>query len=281
MQESGPSVEPHEPGHPDAHRDDRLTTEEKDVALDRIVLEGRPRLHRSWHDLVATSIVAGFEVGFGILALLTVEAVTGSRLLGALAFSIGFIALRLGHSELFTEGFLVPVTVVAAREATVWHLLRLWGVSLVGNLVGGLVFVGIVVLALPNLHEHAVRTGAEFAHAGSGWQVFALALLAGAAITLLTRMQNGTDDDLARIVAAVGMAFVIVGVGLHHAILDSILIFLGIAAGATAYGWADWVPWFAVAVVGNTVGGVGLVTVLRLVRSSARLERWRETGGPH
>ena len=39
---------------------------------------------------------------------------TGSLLLGSVAFSVGFVALLLGHSELFTEGFLVPVTTVAA-----------------------------------------------------------------------------------------------------------------------------------------------------------------------
>jgi hypothetical protein len=34
--------------------------------------------------------------------------------------------LLLGHSELFTEGFLVPVTVVAAGKARVVDLVRLW-----------------------------------------------------------------------------------------------------------------------------------------------------------
>jgi formate-nitrite transporter family protein len=31
---------------------------------------------------------------------------------------VGFIALLLGHAELFTEGFLVPVAVVAAKQAS-------------------------------------------------------------------------------------------------------------------------------------------------------------------
>lgn len=69
---------------------------------------GRARTRRPWVDLLATGGVGGIEVGFGVLALLSVE-MTGSKLQGEFAFSIGFIALLLGHSELFTEGFLIPV----------------------------------------------------------------------------------------------------------------------------------------------------------------------------
>lgn len=76
-------------------------------------------------------------MAFGVLALLAVERATGSALLGGVAFSIGFTALALGHSELFTEGFLVPVTVVAAGEARVRALLRLWVGTFVGYLAGG------------------------------------------------------------------------------------------------------------------------------------------------
>lgn len=106
-------------------------------SFDRIVAEGRPRLQRLWPDMLATGTVAGLEVGFGVLMLVITVESTGSAALGGLAFSIGFIGLRLGHSELFTEGFLVPVTVVAAGEARTRDLIKLWAWALVGNLGGG------------------------------------------------------------------------------------------------------------------------------------------------
>jgi len=52
--------------------------EEKDEALDRIVLRGAPRLHRTWYDLLATATVAGIEIGFGVLVLLVVKHETGT-----------------------------------------------------------------------------------------------------------------------------------------------------------------------------------------------------------
>ena len=249
--------------------------EEKDQALDRIVLLGGPRLRRTCYDLLATATVAGVEIGFGVLALLTVEHVTGSLLLGSVAFSIGFVALLLGHSELFTEGFLVPVTTVAAGAASWWQLGRLWIGTLVGNLVGGWVVAWLIVTGLPELRETTIASGTEFASSSLTLRTFALAVLAGAAITLLTRMQNGTENDVAKMLACVAIAFVIVGGGLFHSILDSILVFGALHAGAAGIGYGNWLWWFAWTVVGNMAGGLGLVTLLRLVRSQGRLQQWR------
>ncbi len=263
--------------HPMEREDDEASTEEKDTALDRVIVEGRPRLHRSTPDLLATGTVAGVEVMFGVLALLTVEHLTGSRLLGALAFSIGLIALRLGHSELFTEGFHVPVMVVAAKEATVAQLLRLWGGTLVGNLLGGWVVAWLVAYGLPDLHETAGASAREFTATLDG-RAFVLAVLAGGAITLLTRMQQGTDDDVARIVAAVAIAFVIVGTGLLHSVLDTLIIFVAIHAGQPGISYGVWLPWLGFVVAGNLVGGLVLTTLLRLIRSRERIEQWRAAG---
>src|SRR4051794_28288474 len=245
---------------------------------------------------MATATVAGIEIGFGVLVLLVVEHETGSVLLGALAFSIGFVALLLGHSELFTEGFLMPVTTVVAGAASWRQLGRLWLGTLVGNLLGGWVVAWLIVTALPSLREEAIRgvsddvasslprrmassrsDGSEYATSSLTPRTFALAVLAGAAITLMTRMQNGTDDEVARIAACVAGAVVIVGAGLYHSILDSILVFAGLHAGAPGIGYGNWLWWFAWTVLGNLVGGLGLVTLLRLVRSQERLGEWRRS----
>jgi formate-nitrite transporter family protein len=272
----GVNAAPQGAGRPAGREDDAEDTEEKDEALDRVILEGVPRLHRSTPDLFATGAVAGIEVAFGVLALLTVEHVTGDRLLAALAFSIGLIALRLGHSELFTEGFHIPVMVVAAKEATWWQLLRLWGGTLVGNLVGGWVVAWLIAYGLPDLHEVTGASAREFT-ATLDARTFVLAVLAGGAITLLTRMQQGTEDDVAKIVAAVAIAFVIVGTGVLHSVLDTIIIFVAVHAGLPGISYGVWLPWFALVVAGNLVGGLVLTTLLRLVRSKERLAQWRAT----
>jgi formate/nitrite transporter FocA (FNT family) len=250
------------------------------AALDRIVEEGKPRLNRPPAALLSTAALAGIEVSIGVFALLAVSFDTGSQLLGGLAFSFGFIALLLGHSELFTEGFLVPITVVAAREATGWQLLRFWLGTAVGNLAGGWVMTGIAMTAYPVLDSKAVESASYFINSGIGLRSFCMAVMAGAAITLMTRMTNGTDSMPAKLVAVTSAAFVLAGLKLSHSILESLLIFAALHTGDAPFGYADWAGWFGWTVFGNLVGGVGLVTLLRLIRSKPMLDAHRATASP-
>ncbi|MCU1493193.1 MAG: formate transporter [Acidimicrobiaceae bacterium] len=256
---------------PVVHNDGHPREEPLERSFDRIVAEGRPRLARSWGDVVATGATGGMEVAFGVLALLIVKQETGSSLLAGLAFSVGFIALLLGHSELFTEGFLVPVTVVAAGESTVRALLRLWIGTLAGNLAGGALIAWVIDEAFPGLRATAVSVGSHYVLAGETLHSFCLGLLGGGAITLLTRMHNGTDSDGAKIVASVAIAFVLAGVGLFHSVLDSLLAFVALDTSRAPFGYLAWLTWFGWIVLANLVGGLALTTLLRLVRSRQRL----------
>lgn len=261
-------------------RHDAIREHEVERTFDQVVEKGRPRLYRTPVELLASGTIAGVEIALGVLAFLSVEQATGSKLLAGLAFSIGFIALLLGNSELFTEGFLVPVVVVAAKEATYGQLVRFWALTLLGNLVGGWVTMWAVVTAFPAIRSGAVRNGATFATSSLTLSTFLLAVLAGVAMTLLTRMRNGTDNDVAKVVASVAVAFLVAGLSMYHSVLDTLFIFGGIHAGG-AYGYGNWIVFFAWSVAGNVVGGLGVTTALRLLRSSERLQEWRTHPGPH
>jgi formate/nitrite transporter FocA (FNT family) len=98
-------------------------------------------------------------------------------------------------------------------------------------------------------------------------------------MTLLTRMQHGTDDMMAKIVAAIAAAFLLAGTQMFHSILDSLLIFGAIHTGDATFGYADWGHFLLLTVLGNMAGGLGLVTVLRLLRSKDRLAEERQARG--
>ncbi len=127
----------------------------------------------------------------------------------------------------------------------------------------------------------ANSTAASYINAGLSLRTFCLAVLAGGAITLLTRMYNGTDEMLPRMVASIAIAFLLAGVHLFHSVLDSLLAFTALCTGHAPFGWLDWIPWFGWAVAGNLVGGLVLTTVLRLVRSRRRLGDYREANDRH
>lgn len=246
-------------------------------AFHRSVDDGLVRLHRSWTNLLATGLVGGFDLGLGVLALLVVETATGSRMLGALAFSIGFIALTLGRSELFTENFLVPVTAVVGGKGRIRDLLRLWAVTLAANLLGGWLVAALMMDALPRLAETAVHSAQFYPDLGIGWTSFALGVLGGAAITIMTWMERGSQTELGRVVSVVSIAFLLAAAPLNHVVVSSLEMFAALQVDAP-FGYLEMAGVVAWAALANLVGGLLIVTLLRLVQvggSEIRHERSR------
>lgn len=245
--------------------------EELEVEFHNVVGEGADRLSRTFRATLVTGFLGGIEVGVGVLAYLGVLYETDNQLLAGLAFSIGLIALLMAHSELFTENFLMPIAALFAREGTIGALGKLWGGTLLANLVGGWLVMVILVAAFPDWHDLLAETAHHFLDAPLSSEFVALALLGGAVITLMTRMQEGTDSEPAKIVAAVAGGFVLAGFQLFHSILDSLFAFGAILSGADI-SYLDWLRWFFPVLGLNLLGGLLLVTVLRIVRSGELFE---------
>jgi len=236
--------------------------------FERTVADGEYRLNRSWRNLLATGLVGGLDVGIGILALLIVQAETGSLLLGALAFGIGFIALVLAQSELFTENFLVPVAAVTARRGKVGQLLRLWAGTAATNLAGGWLMTGLIVAGHPDLERTAREIGSKYADLPPG-RLFVLSILGGIVITLMTWMERATESIPAKLVVAVSTGFLLIAGTLSHTVVASLVLFAALHAGAP-FGYLEWLEVAGTVTAGNLVGGLGLVTLLRLVQVGSR-----------
>ncbi len=235
-------------------------------SFDASILEGAYRLRRSTPNLMSTGLMAGFDVGFGVLALLYVQDQTGSELLGGLAFTIGFFALHLGRSELFTENFLVPVTTVVTGAASVRDLLRLWVGTYLTNLLGGFAVAATLVTAYPELHDTVLTLAEKIEGRGLTTESFMLAVLAGAAITLMTWMIRNAATELGALVSVGAFGFLLGAMHLNHVVVISIKMFAAMVVGGTSFGVIDWLAFSSFVVVGNLVGGLGLVTVARLVQ---------------
>ncbi len=258
-------------------RGGELADRELQQTFERTVEEGDHRLNRSWPGLLSTGTMGGLDVGTGVFALLLVTTDTGDELLGALAFGLGFVALLLGRSELFTENFLVPIAArTTQRRSRLLALTRLWSGTLVTNLAGGWVMMVVVMNAFPRLAEVAVEVARHYLEQGIGVESFAGSVLGRMIITLMTWMERGTQSVPARLVAVVGAAFLLAAGPLNHVIVISIEMFAALIVGAP-FGYADLAGIAAWAGLGNLVGGIGLVTVLRLVQVGRReVERERE-----
>lgn len=260
----------------DPRTEPSVAEHEVEQTLRNSIDEGRRRMSRRTWPLLATGLLGGIDVGTGVLALLLVEHATGNPLLAALAFPIGFIALSLAKSELFTEDFLVPVMTVVARQTRARMLLRLWAGTLVANLVGGWIFTRLLIAGFPQFGETAITAGGHYLDLGLGRQAFALAVIGGAVITLMTWMQHRTSSDGLKLVPAVTTGFLLAGAQLNHVIVVSLLVFAALHTGVAPFGYADWAATAGLAAVGNLVGGLLLVTLLRLFQVPHTLRQERD-----
>jgi formate transporter len=95
------------------------------------------------------AVVAGGFIGMGGLHYLLVTSdaglgFTSQRLLGGMAFSLGYILAVLAGGEVFTSNNLLTMT-WAARKITLRQLARNWSIVLAGNAVGA---AGLALLVL-------------------------------------------------------------------------------------------------------------------------------------
>ena len=233
--------------------------------------EGVRRLERSPLEIMSTSLVAGFDVVFGLVALATITAALTPRFgedaghfVGALGFGIAFIFIVVGRSELFTENFLVPVTALRSGAISTLQLARLWLISPIFNLVGGVALVLIVSVqgVLPEGSGEAMVTIAEKVDDNGVLTAFCSAVVAGALITVMTWLVEGVGSIGGRIICAWIGGFLLTIGAFNHVIVVTLEMIYGIRAGADV-GGMDVVQNFAVAAVGNMVGGLLFVTLTR------------------
>lgn len=221
-------------------------------------------------DQVATGFIAGVTIVFGIVALGVVYSLVEPDLgrgiadvAGALAFAIGLVFLVVGRSELFTENFFGPVAAtIANRQRRSSALVRLWGVTLMLNLVGGAVLSGILTIegALPDGAPAALASIAEEIADKSAMATFARAIAAGALLTLLSYMLHGCDSIRSRISIAYIVGFFVAIGPFDHVVVSALHLLFGIWLGAAVSYW-DIALNIGISTVGNLAGGVLLMTL--------------------
>src|SRR4051794_35761422 len=238
--------------------------------------EGERRLRRSPGALAATSFSGGAEVLLGlVLVSVTTAALTrtlgehGAAVVGAATFGIGLAFITIGRAELFTENFLIPVAAVREGRATLGVLLRMWSITFVLNMVGIAAFCGLFSIhgvLRPETLAAAGHLSDQVAQRGTG-AALASAIIAGGVMTLFTWVAAATENDVARILLALFVGFVLLAPTLNHAVVSFGEVLFGLVAGTAQTATAgDLVRNVVVSTAGNLVGGVLLVFSLRLAQ---------------
>lgn len=240
-----------------------------DDILQFAIEEGVEQIRRPTLSLVLASIAAGLMLIFTAMAAAAMTAlhIEASPLLqrsiAALVYPLGFILVILSGNELFTEHTATAVYPVLDRRASVAQLLRLWGLVLIGNLLGAAIGAGLLTWAEPAIQARAgyVEIGHHIVSLGMG-ELFASALLAGWLMATAGWLVLATPPAFVQVFSIYITTFLI-GLGsLQHSIAGSVEIFTAKLMAPGAFGAGEIGAFIAIAVVGNTIGGALFVAML-------------------
>lgn len=108
--------------------------------VSKMVDQGESKVYMSTKDTLIRAFMAGAILGLAAIFAITVAAKTGSPLIGAVLFPVGFIMLYLMKFDLLTGVFtLVPLALIDKRPGvTFGQVMRNWGLVFVGNFAGAL-----------------------------------------------------------------------------------------------------------------------------------------------
>ena len=233
--------------------------------------EGERRLRRSRLELTTTSLVAGFDIVFGVIAIATVTALmtpalgpSAAHMIGSLFFGIAFIFIVVGRSELFTENFFVPITALRRGKLSFLKLVELWSISPVMNILGGTLLIVVVTTkgVLPHGTPEALNELANHIDDLDLWSAFCSAIIGGALITAMTWMVEGVGTVGGRIIIAWIAGTLLALASLNHVIVVTLELIFGMRLGTTI-SFEDTAVNFAIAAAGNMVGGLLFVTLTR------------------
>ena len=237
------------------------------VVHEAVRREGEQDLNRGTSALAWSGLAAGLSMGFSLIGegLLrhALPDAPWRPLVSKLGYSLGFLLVILGRQQLFTENTLTPMLPLFHKKdaATAMKVARLWGIVLVSNLVGAVLVawtLGNTALFSPEVRSVFSEISRESMAPAFG-QVVLRGIFAGWLIAMLVWMLPFAET--ARFFVIVTITWLIGVGGFSHVVAGAIEV-LFLANTAQASWHAALLGYILPALIGNILGGVGLVAVV-------------------
>lgn len=249
------------------------------------VIHAKETFERSLGSLFTSAFTAGLEIGISFFMILSAFALLNdvipsryAMVLSSLLYPIGFIIVVIGQSLLFTEQTSLLSLPVLNKIEPLHKLLRLWSIVIAGNIVGGCLFAALMIGLGLNMQLFSVSdidTYAEHILGFRWWVIFGSAILAGWMMGVTAWLVTSARDTLSRIVLVTLITGSIGFLGLHHSIVGNIEIFSALLYGNTV-SLGRYLLFLVVILLGNTVGGVVFVAVLKNRTFLFQIEKVKE-----
>ena len=235
-------------------------------------IDAKETFNRSLGSLFTSAFTAGLEIGISFFVILSAFALLNEVLLSqyamvlsSLLYPLGFIIVVIGQSLLFTEQTSLLSLPVLNKIEPLTKLLRLWGIVIAGNIVGGCLFAALMIGLGLNMKLFTVADIDAYAEHVLGfdwWVIFGSAVLAGWMMGVAAWLVTSARDTISRIVLVTLITGSIGFLGLHHSIVGNIEVFAALMYGSYV-DLPSYLLFLVVVLIGNTVGGVVFVAVLK------------------
>ncbi|MDQ6954917.1 MAG: formate/nitrite transporter family protein [Mariprofundaceae bacterium] len=243
--------------------------------VSKMVDAGESKVYMSTKDTLIRAFMAGAILALAAIFAITVALKTGSPLLGAVLFPVGFIMLYLMKFDLLTGVFtLVPLALLDKRPGVdTRQVLRNWGLVFIGNLGGALTvafmmsFVltygyntdgGAIAAKVADIGE--ARTLGYKEYGLEGWfTIFMRAMLCNWMVSMGVVGAMISTSASGKIMAMWMPVMLFFFMGFEHSIVNMFLFPFSMIMGGN-FTVLDYLLWNELpTVLGNLVGGLLLV----------------------
>lgn len=243
----------------------------------KMVDSGESKVYMSTKDTLIRAFMAGAILALAAMFAITVAIKTGSPLIGAVLFPVGFIMLYLMKFDLLTGVFtLVPLALLDKRPGvTPAQVFRNWGLVFIGNLGGALTVAFMMSFILTygyNIDGGAIaekvssigesRTLGYKEHGISGWlTIFIRGMLCNWMVSMGVvgaMISTSASSKMAAMWMPIMLFFFM---GFEHSIVNMFLFPFSMIMGG-GFTVTDYLLWNELpTVLGNLVGGLVFVAL--------------------
>ncbi len=243
--------------------------------VSKMVDAGESKVYMSTKDTLIRAFMAGAILGLAAVFAITVATKTGSPLVGALLFPVGFIMLYLMKFDLLTGVFtLVPLALIDKRPGvTVDQVMRNWGLVFIGNFAGALTVAfmmsfiltygyntdgGMLAEKVAKIGE--ARTLGYQSHGLDGWiTIFIRGMLCNWMVSMGVVGAMISTSATGKMMAMWMPVMLFFYMGFEHSIVNMFLFPFSMIMGGD-FTFTDYILWNELpTVLGNLVGGFALV----------------------
>jgi formate/nitrite transporter len=257
----------------------------------KLVDQGESKVYMSERDMVLRGFMAGATLALAVIFAVSIAVNTGSFLVGALLFPVGFAMLYLMGYDLLTGVFtIVPMAWLDRRPGVTFpRVLKCWALVGFGNLAGSLFIAGFGLLyftqglgtEVNDIGQQMMAVGEKRTsmYEAAGFfgmlHLFMRAMFCNWMVSMGVVGASISTTVSGKVIGMWMPIMIFFYLGFEHSVVNMFLFPVGLMMGAN-FTFGDYIFWNEIpTVLGNLAGGltlVGLVLYTTHVRTGPKKE---------